>query len=86
MIDPKAPAYKEATSNGGFVLKPAMFTVTDDLGVTPISPISGLSILNRLKVPFSDIEERIVHMGNEEVCSTIKFEHQPCYYSIFWSC
>lgn len=59
MIDPKAPAYKEATSNGGFVLKPAMFTVTDDLRVTPISPVSGLSILNRLKVPFSDIEERI---------------------------
>ncbi|KAG8662999.1 hypothetical protein MANES_01G165900v8 [Manihot esculenta] len=59
MIDPKAPAYKEATSNGGFVLKPAMFTVTGDLRVTPISPVSGLSILNRLKVPFSDIEEHI---------------------------
>ncbi|KAJ9172446.1 hypothetical protein P3X46_015683 [Hevea brasiliensis] len=67
MNDPKAPLYKEqAISNGGFVLGPETFTVTDDLGVTPISPVLRLSVLSKLKVPFSDIEERIVHVGNEE--------------------
>lgn len=41
--------------------------MTDDLIITPVSPILGLSILNELKVPFSDIEERTVRVGKEEV-------------------
>ncbi|KAF2312613.1 hypothetical protein GH714_035230 [Hevea brasiliensis] len=65
MKDPKAPHYKEAISNGGFVLGPETFIVTDDLTVT-LSPVSVLSILNKLKVAFSDIEERIVYAGNKE--------------------
>ncbi|XP_058008108.1 uncharacterized protein LOC110640622 [Hevea brasiliensis] len=65
MKDPKAPHYKEAISNGGFVLGPETFIVTDDLTVT-LSPVSVLSILNKLKVTFSDIEERIVYAGNKE--------------------
>lgn len=44
-----------------------MFIVTDSLMITPISTIRGLSILNELKVPFSDIEEQVVHVGKEEV-------------------
>ncbi|KDP46570.1 hypothetical protein JCGZ_08542 [Jatropha curcas] len=63
--DPKSPN-KKAKACGGFVMKPAMFTVTDDLIVTPISPVSGISILNKLNVPFNDIEERVVYVGNEE--------------------
>ncbi|XP_031266176.1 uncharacterized protein LOC116124588 isoform X1 [Pistacia vera] len=62
--DPKSHL-KEAT-RGGFVTGPTMFTVTDNLIITPISQVQSLSLLNKLKVPFSDIEERIVHVGSQE--------------------
>ncbi|XVF68901.1 hypothetical protein PTKIN_Ptkin11bG0038300 [Pterospermum kingtungense] len=47
-------------------LGPAMFTITDDLIITPLSSVAGLSAVRELKVPFSDIEERIVYVGKEE--------------------
>ncbi|XP_031266132.1 uncharacterized protein LOC116124552 [Pistacia vera] len=62
--DPKSH-FKEAT-RGGFVTGPTMFTVTDNLIITPMSQVSSLSLLNKLKVPFSDIEERVVHVGSQE--------------------
>ncbi|XWS28753.1 hypothetical protein CRYUN_Cryun25bG0098200 [Craigia yunnanensis] len=65
VMDPKSQ-YKDATSSGGFVKGPSMFTVTDNLIITPISPVSGLSVLSKLKVPFSDIEERVVNVGKED--------------------
>ncbi|KDP46572.1 hypothetical protein JCGZ_08544 [Jatropha curcas] len=58
--------YKSGKTGGGFVMGPAVFTVTDDLIVTPISQFSGLSVLNKLNIPFNDIEELNVHVGNEE--------------------
>ncbi|KAJ0084479.1 hypothetical protein Patl1_31200 [Pistacia atlantica] len=57
---------EEEATKGGFVAGPAMFTVTDNLIITPISPVQSLSLLNNLKVPFSDIEERVVHVGSEK--------------------
>lgn len=66
VIDPKSHKYVDE-SDGGFLTGPAMFIVTDNLIVTPISSIFSLSILNELKVPFSDIEEKVVHVGKEEV-------------------
>ncbi|XP_050237828.1 uncharacterized protein LOC126687333 [Mercurialis annua] len=63
--DPKL-SHRLAKTGGGFVMGPAMFTVTDDLSVTPISPISGMSILSKLKVPFNEVEERSVYVGTEE--------------------
>lgn len=65
VMDPKSSC-KKATREG-FMSGPAMFTVTDDLIITPISPISGLSLLKKLKVPFSDIKECVVNVGREEV-------------------
>ncbi|KAJ0083291.1 hypothetical protein Patl1_31181 [Pistacia atlantica] len=61
--DPKSH-FKEAT-RGGFVTGPTMFTVRQST-ITPISQVSSLSLLNKLKVPFSDIEERVVHVGSQE--------------------
>ena len=58
---------KEGETRGGFLKGLNLFTVTDNLIIKPISPILGLSILNELKLPFSDIEERTVHVGKEEV-------------------
>jgi hypothetical protein len=69
MMDPKSP-YKEGTEGGGFLLDPAMFTVSDDLVVTPISPVSELSLLEKLKIPFNDIYVCEVQVGREEVTQT----------------
>ncbi|KAJ6315682.1 hypothetical protein OIU78_019034 [Salix suchowensis] len=54
--------YKDVTRGGGFLQDPAMFTVTDDLVVTPISPISDLSLLTSL----NDIYVCEVQVGKEE--------------------
>ncbi|KAJ6299572.1 hypothetical protein OIU76_020525 [Salix suchowensis] len=65
IMDPKSP-YKDDTSGGGFLLDPAMFTVSDDLVVTPISLVSGLSLLEKSKISFNDIYVCEVQVGKEE--------------------
>ncbi|XVF68900.1 hypothetical protein PTKIN_Ptkin11bG0038200 [Pterospermum kingtungense] len=67
-IDPKShdSQHKDKKSGQGFLKGPALFTVTDELVITPISSISGLSVLSKLKVPFGDIEQRTVHVGKNE--------------------
>ncbi|THG00363.1 uncharacterized protein LOC114296809 [Camellia sinensis] len=57
----------EAKISGGFMKGPSMFMVTDNLLIKPISPISGISLINRLKVPLSDVGELEVTMGENEV-------------------
>jgi hypothetical protein len=69
IMDPKSP-YKEGTEGDGFLLDPAMFTVSDDLVVTPISPVSELSLLEKLKIPLNDIHVCEVQVGREEVSQT----------------
>ncbi|KAL5750422.1 hypothetical protein ACOSP7_025025 [Xanthoceras sorbifolium] len=68
LVPSKGPKsdYHEHT-RGGFVMESAMFNITDNLIITPISPVSCLSFLKELNVPFDDIEERVVHVGDEEV-------------------
>ncbi|KAK9940678.1 hypothetical protein M0R45_017325 [Rubus argutus] len=53
-------------SDRGFLEGPAIFTVTDNLDVRPVSATFQLSILNDLKVSFSDIEDRTVLVGKKE--------------------
>ncbi|GMN23898.1 hypothetical protein TIFTF001_000316 [Ficus carica] len=36
------------------------------LVITSISSVFALSILNQMKIPFNDIEEKVVHVGKEE--------------------
>ncbi|WCJ32594.1 hypothetical protein M5689_014008 [Euphorbia peplus] len=64
--DPKIPTQKEDASNGGFIVGPTMFTVTDNLSVVPISVATRLTILSKLDVLMSDVQERVVHVGNNE--------------------
>ncbi|KAM5583408.1 hypothetical protein ABKV19_003354 [Rosa sericea] len=64
-LDPKSHGDKD-TSARGFLKEPAFFTVTDNLDVRPVSPIFQLSVLNDLKVHFTDIEDRTVHVGKNE--------------------
>ncbi|KAM2127253.1 hypothetical protein ACFX1R_007181 [Malus domestica] len=66
VMGPKSYQDQDKGVKGQGFLGPAMFTVTDDLIIRPISLIFGLSLLNELKVPSTDIEEKIVLVGKEE--------------------
>ncbi|XXG62184.1 hypothetical protein AAC387_Pa05g0599 [Persea americana] len=57
---------------GSFIAGLAMFMVTDELIVKPLSPISSISLLRKFNIPISDIEERIVCMGEKEAMSLLK--------------
>ncbi|XP_059648244.1 uncharacterized protein LOC132294415 [Cornus florida] len=54
------------TIGEGFMKEPSMFMVTDNLTITPLSPISGLSLINKLNIPMSEIVEREVTICEEE--------------------
>ncbi|XP_015873903.3 uncharacterized protein LOC107410928 [Ziziphus jujuba] len=69
VVDPKSH-YKDGENGEGFITGQAIFTATDGLIIRPISPILGLSILNELKVPFSDIEEQTMLVCKKEVSFT----------------
>ncbi|XAR56305.1 hypothetical protein NMG60_11036740 [Bertholletia excelsa] len=56
----------EAEDGDGFLKGPSMFMVTENLSIAPLSPISGISLINRLKIPPSDIREMEMIMGEEE--------------------
>lgn len=64
---------------GAFMAGPAMFMVTDELIVKPLSPISGISLLNGLNINNNDLEERFVKVGKEEV----KQNNLPCYIKLY---
>ncbi|KAH7542314.1 hypothetical protein FEM48_Zijuj02G0060500 [Ziziphus jujuba var. spinosa] len=70
-IASKAPGFSTVmdfnTGRDGFLKRHTMFTLTDSLIIRPISPLFVISILNELKVPFSDIEVKVVRVGKEEV-------------------
>ncbi|MBA0735623.1 hypothetical protein Gogos_019456 [Gossypium gossypioides] len=65
VMDPKSH-HNDNSSSTGFIKGPAMFTITDDLIISPLSSVTGLSAVRKLKIPFSDIEERVVYVGKEE--------------------
>jgi len=57
---------KSSIAKLSFVKGPSMFMMTDDLFVTPMSSISAMSHIKRLKVPLSDLEERVIKIGVKE--------------------
>jgi len=65
-IDPKSPI------SGGYVKGPITFIVTDEMVVTPLSSIAVVSYLERMKVPFNDVEERVIRIGRKEVRQCMK--------------
>ncbi|KAM7531943.1 hypothetical protein LguiB_035353 [Lonicera macranthoides] len=65
-------SFRDPKVNGGFVRGPAFFMVTDDLVVTPMSTISSLSYLSQLKIPISDVEERVITFGIDEALSILE--------------
>ncbi|KAK7395223.1 hypothetical protein VNO78_15771 [Psophocarpus tetragonolobus] len=71
LVDPKSPKGTEG-SKEGYAKGPAMFMATDDLVVAPMSPISALSLLNRLKIPLNGLKEKVVAIGIKEGFSILK--------------
>lgn len=59
--------FKIPRVNGGLLKPPAKFMLMDDLVLTPMSSISTIALLNKLKVPLNDVEEYEVSIGIEEV-------------------
>ncbi|XP_027351309.1 uncharacterized protein LOC113862421 [Abrus precatorius] len=47
----------------GFVRRPCLFVVWDDLKVTPMTSTSSISFLQKLNVPLDDFEEHLVEVG-----------------------
>ncbi|RWR83868.1 hypothetical protein CKAN_01264300 [Cinnamomum micranthum f. kanehirae] len=70
-MNPKFPG--AVTELGGaFVAGQAMFMVTVELAVKPLSTMSGISLLSKFNIPISDIEEQIVCIGEKEAMSLLK--------------
>ncbi|RDX67236.1 hypothetical protein CR513_53914, partial [Mucuna pruriens] len=49
----------------GFVKRPCLFIVWDDLHVTTMTTSSSISLLQKLNVPFDDLEEHLVDVGTD---------------------
>lgn len=81
IVDPES-SIGGSSSNGGFAKAQSMFMVTDDLVMTPMSSISGISFLNRSKVSLLDLEERVVNIGVKEV-RHCDMKYELCYASSF---
>jgi hypothetical protein len=65
-VDPKF-CMSKSSSSGEYAKGPAMFMITDNLVVTPMSSVSALSYLNRSNVPLFDLKEKVIKIGVKEV-------------------
>ncbi|KAL8058493.1 hypothetical protein ABFX02_03G022100 [Erythranthe guttata] len=76
IMQPKRYKYVLTSSilevQGEYVKGPKMYNIADDLTVTPFSTASTISILNSLKVPFSDIVELPVEIRLQEALSILR--------------
>ncbi|KAK4270437.1 hypothetical protein QN277_023473 [Acacia crassicarpa] len=55
----------------GFVKRPSLFAVMDDLQVTPLTSTSSISFLQKLHVPFNDLEEYKVTIHKTEALNLL---------------
>ncbi|TKY65971.1 tyrosine/DOPA decarboxylase [Spatholobus suberectus] len=76
IVTSKVLKFVDLKSSGGslkgYAKGPAMFVATDDLVVERMSPTSGVSLLNRLKTPLNDVEEKVVTIGIKEGLNILK--------------
>ncbi|KAK4270439.1 hypothetical protein QN277_023475 [Acacia crassicarpa] len=55
----------------GFVNRPAIFVVTDDLQVTSMTYGSSISFLQKLNAPLHDLEQHVVRIGPNEALNLL---------------
>ncbi|KAJ0092061.1 hypothetical protein Patl1_26612 [Pistacia atlantica] len=65
IMNPKLPGITK--KGGGFVNREGLLLVTNDLVIKPLSRVSDMHHLNKLKFPLSDLEEKVVEVDEEEV-------------------
>ncbi|KAH7677091.1 hypothetical protein IHE45_07G059200 [Dioscorea alata] len=58
--------------NGGFVKSLVTFMVTDEMSVTPFSPIAGVHMINKMMIPIKCLEEVTVSIGEVEALNLLK--------------
>jgi hypothetical protein len=74
----------QRVSYEGYVKGPRAYMVTDDLVLTPWSPISALHLINHLEIPITDIKEKLVTIGIKEVRTRPLYIYQhQCYAMLF---
>jgi hypothetical protein len=68
-VEPQSSIGEEYGECGGrgFMKGPALYMVTDDLVVTPSTSVSVISFLSKLGVSSSDLEEKVITVGKNEV-------------------
>ncbi|ONK62353.1 uncharacterized protein A4U43_C07F3010 [Asparagus officinalis] len=70
-INPKQD--NSSLGNGeGYARGMMKFMVTDEMKVTPLSPISGFHIIKKLMVPISSLEEAEASLGETEALNLLK--------------
>lgn len=67
LFDPRSPDGGKRDSVVGFVRRPSLFVVWDDLQVTPLANTSSVFFLQKLNVPLDDLEDHVVSIGGREV-------------------
>ncbi|XP_028783527.1 uncharacterized protein LOC114739711 [Neltuma alba] len=70
MVDPRC-ADERTGLTVGFVKRPALFAVTDDLQVTPLTCASSISFLQKLNTPLNDLEQHEVKIGPNEALNLL---------------
>jgi hypothetical protein len=60
-------ALKHSATDEGYLKGPRTYLVTDDLVISPSSPISAQLLINRLQIPLDDLKEKVVIIGMNEV-------------------
>eukprot|EP01018_Ginkgo_biloba_P010152 Gb_26022 [translate_table: standard] len=58
-----------ATKHSGYVKETVAFIITDDLSISPTSPITSITMLNKLNADLTDLEERNVTVSTKKVNS-----------------
>ncbi|KAL1555511.1 hypothetical protein AAHA92_11236 [Salvia divinorum] len=66
------PLNFDPSENQSHVRGSRMYMVSDDLTVTPLSITSSVSVINKMKVPLSDVEEVELKVGLEEGLSILR--------------
>ncbi|KAL1368536.1 hypothetical protein HN51_022687 [Arachis hypogaea] len=69
-LDPRSPK-RLKESAVGFVRRPALYAVGDDLRVRPLSGDSCISYLKELNVPIDDLEIKVISIGEAEALSLL---------------
>ncbi|CAL5210869.1 unnamed protein product [Lathyrus oleraceus] len=70
LFDPRS-AYGRTESALGFVKRPSLFVVWDDLQVTPLANSSSISFLHKMNVSLDDLEEHVVSIGETEALNLL---------------